>query len=192
MISLDRIRATFAFGTAEELTELFACFLQPEVTDFGSAGVYALWRDDRIVYVGKSRSSMGMRIMSHASEGKKFKEVSLIPVHISDDIWVNDDEGETPTDARNRIIGHLESYAIFTLAPEYNRALPFDPDCPWAPMHVLTPAGRFVKNGTFTVRAICIGGRYYVEDPSNVWINLLQERGEHPIWLDGHPDRCSA
>src|SRR5579863_1939382 len=67
------------------------------------SGIYFLYRDNEIVYIGKS-NDIYFRISTHISEGKKiFDRASFIRHPVNDNLPV------------------LEKYLIETFLPEYNK-----------------------------------------------------------------------
>lgn len=74
----------------------------PTNKQFGRSGIYFLWREGSVVYIGQSEN-MRQRIGQHLAEGAKdFDAVSCVPCHSSK---------LTP----------LERHFIQALAPEFNR-----------------------------------------------------------------------
>jgi hypothetical protein len=121
------------------------------VNPLGEAGVYALWFQDEIVYVGRSFSSVLDRILAHRST-KKFDQVSAM---------YSDERDE---DERKRHIALTESDLIFDLCPKYNRSIPCDfIEGPWwfadmGPKDDL----EHIQNGNYTLKVCFLSGRPYL------------------------------
>lgn len=131
------------------LFDAFRCAIVDQVPE--RAGVYALWNEDAIVYIGKSKSSIAARVNSHKLD-KIFTDVSALYVY---GVIGEDQEREITCE---------ESFLISLLTPKYNKCIVDDSGCynDWGirflPSHV--------PNGQYWVEISVLSGRVYALEGS--------------------------
>ena len=95
------VKASIRLGVYEEICK----HIPPQTnrfTPYNMAGIYILYQDDTVVYIGKSTKCIGDRVSRHLKTGKTFNKVELLEIKSIADIDV------------------IELYLINKYHPQYN------------------------------------------------------------------------